>query len=148
MSKKADVVICFDYGTKKIGACIGVTYTGSCSPLKVIKNDSALVEGIKNLVDEWNPNFILVGMPSKPSTEFTTGVSNFIKTLKITFELKVLTANEDFTSAGIQANGKRLINHWEERPKKHRSSRHNQNEIIYEKKHFTRQNPKTETPPQ
>ena len=86
MSKKAEVVICFDYGTKKIGACIGETYTGACSPLKVIKNDSTLVEGIKNLVDEWNPNFI--------------------ETLKITFELKVLTANEDFTSGGIQADNK------------------------------------------
>ena len=106
MSKKAEVVICFDYGTKKIGACIGETYTGACSPLKVIKNDSTLVEGIKNLVDEWNPNFILVGMPSKPSTEFEKSVSNFIETLKLTFELKVLTANEDFTSAGIQANNK------------------------------------------
>jgi putative Holliday junction resolvase len=106
LSKKAEVVICFDYGTKKIGACIGETYTGACSPLKVLKNDSTLVEGIKNLVDEWNPNFILVGMPSKPSTEFEKSVSNFIKTLKITFELKVLTANEDFTSAGIQANNK------------------------------------------
>ncbi len=106
MSKKAEVVICFDYGTKKIGACIGETYTGACSPLKVLKNDSTLVEGIKNLVDEWNPNFILVGMPSKPSTEFEKSVSNFIETLKITFELKVLTANEDFTSAGIQANNK------------------------------------------
>jgi len=106
LSKKAEVVICFDYGTKKIGACIGETYTGACSPLKVIKNDSTLVEGIKNLVDEWNPNFILVGMPSKPSTEFAKSVSNFIETLKLTFELKVLTANEDFTSAGIQANNK------------------------------------------
>ena len=106
MSKKAEVVICFDYGTKKIGACIGETYTGACSPLKVIKNDSTLVEGIKNLVEEWNPNFILVGMPNKPSTEFAKGVSNFIETLKITFELKVLKANEDFTSAGIQANNK------------------------------------------
>lgn len=106
MSKKAEVVICFDYGTKKIGACIGETYTGACSPLKVIKNDSTLVEGIKNLVEEWNPNFILVGMPSKPSTEFEKGVLNFIETIKITFELKVLKANEDFTSAGIQANNK------------------------------------------
>lgn len=106
MSKKAEVVICFDYGTKKIGACIGETITGACSPLKVIKNDSTLVEGIKNLVEEWNPNFILVGIPSKPSTEFEKGVLNFIETIKITFELKVLTANEDFTSAGIQANNK------------------------------------------
>ena len=106
MSKKAEVVICFDYGTKKIGACIGETYTGACSPLKEIKNDSTLVEGIKNLVEEWNPNFILVGIPSKPSTEFEKGVLNFIETIKITFELKVLTANEDFTSAGIQANNK------------------------------------------
>ena len=106
MSKKAEVVICFDYGTKKIGACIGETYTGACSPLKVIKNDSTLVEGIKNLVDEWNPNFILVGMPGKPSAEFEKGISNFIETLKITFELKVLTANEDFTSGGIQADNK------------------------------------------
>jgi putative Holliday junction resolvase len=106
LSKKAEVVICFDYGTKKIGACIGETYTGACSPLKVIKNDSTLVEGIKNLVEEWNPNFILVGMPSKPSTEFEKGVLNFIETIKITFELKVLKANEDFTSAGIQANNK------------------------------------------
>ena len=45
-------------------------------------------------------------MPSKPSTEFKKGVSNFIETLKITFELKVLTANEDFTSGGIQADNK------------------------------------------
>ena len=72
----------------------------------MIKNDSTLIEGLRNLVEEWNPNFILVGMPSKPSKEFEKGVSSFIETIKTTFELKVFTANEDFTSVGIQANNK------------------------------------------
>ena len=37
---KARVVICFDYGTSKIGVCVGETVTGSANLLDVLENDS------------------------------------------------------------------------------------------------------------
>lgn len=105
-SKKAEVVICFDYGTNKVGACIGETYTGACSPLDVLANNSRLNDAIKALVKEWNPNLFVIGMPSKPTEGFKKSIKIFIQTLESQFQLRVEIANEDFTSMGLSGEKK------------------------------------------
>ena len=58
-------ILAFDFGTKKIGVAVGQTKTRTSSPLEIIrvKNNSINWENICSIVDEWNPELILVGKP-------------------------------------------------------------------------------------
>ena len=58
-------IIAFDYGEKKIGVAVGQTSTNTSSPLKVIFNNHGKVnwDEINSLLNEWNPNLIIVGKP-------------------------------------------------------------------------------------
>ena len=58
-------IIAFDYGEKKIGVAVGQTSTNTSSPLKVIFNNHGKVnwDEINSLLNEWNPDLIIVGKP-------------------------------------------------------------------------------------
>ena len=58
-------IIAFDYGEKKIGVAVGQTSTNTSSPLKVIFNNNGKVNWnkINSLLNEWNPDLIIVGKP-------------------------------------------------------------------------------------
>ena len=58
-------IVAFDYGTKKIGVAVGQTETCTSSPLQIIYNDHDKTNWneISILIDEWNPELILVGKP-------------------------------------------------------------------------------------
>ena len=63
---KAQVVICFDYGTKKIGVCVGETVTGSTNLLNVIPNDRFLTDTLNRIFAEWRPDLCIIGEPENP----------------------------------------------------------------------------------
>ncbi len=58
-------ILVFDFGTKSIGVAVGQMVTGTASPLDAI----AAKQGIPNwqavsaLIDEWQPDALLVGLP-------------------------------------------------------------------------------------
>ena len=53
-----------DYGTKKIGIAVGQIITMDARPLKVIhKNKGDLMEQLYIVINEWNPNVIILGYP-------------------------------------------------------------------------------------
>ena len=58
-------IVAFDYGTKKIGVAVGQTETYTSSPLQIIYNEHEKTNWseINILIDEWNPDLILVGKP-------------------------------------------------------------------------------------
>ena len=58
-------IVAFDFGTKKIGVAVGQTETFTSSPLQIIYNDQEKTNGneISILIEEWNPDLILVGKP-------------------------------------------------------------------------------------
>ena len=58
-------IIAFDYGEKKIGVAVGQTSTNTSSPLKVLFNNHGKVnwDEINSLLNEWNPDLIIVGKP-------------------------------------------------------------------------------------
>ena len=107
MSKQAKVVLSFDYGTKKIGICVAETLTGQAKPLPVIKNNNSLFENLNRLHEDWRPNLILIGVPSKMTEDFMDGLirtkNYFVKKLKI----EVVEINEDFTTQGLNKDKKR-----------------------------------------
>ena len=58
-------ILAFDFGEKKIGVAVGQTSTNTSSPLKVIFNNHGKVnlDEINSLLNEWNPDLIIVGKP-------------------------------------------------------------------------------------
>ena len=55
----------FDYGTKSIGVATGQMITATAQPLAAIKANDGIPnwDQIKNLIEEWKPDLIIVGLP-------------------------------------------------------------------------------------
>jgi putative Holliday junction resolvase len=106
MNKNLNMLLCFDFGVKKIGICFGETIAGSSTPLPVIKNNDELMKNIKSYVDEWDPDAFLIGCPSKPSEDFFKQLTIFKESLRNKFKLEVIECNEDFTSQIISSEFK------------------------------------------
>ena len=70
MPEPIDTVIGFDYGTQWIGVAVGQTLTGQASPLKAIKTGDW--SSIKQLVDDWQPQRFIVGLPLNMKGETQT----------------------------------------------------------------------------
>ena len=123
-------IIAFDFGIKKIGVAVGQTSTYTSSPLLIIKNKDGKVnwEEINKLINEWNPELIIVGKPLNmdgTDSEIMKKVDRFLKKLKslhharyeyiderlTTFEAKQILAENK--NNNIDANAaKILIENW------------------------------------
>ena len=98
---KARVVICFDYGTSKIGVCVGETVTGSANLLDVIENDRFLADSLKIIFLEWRPDLCIVGEPENPSEDFKKGKKSFVNLIKTEFNLPIEYADETLSSQTV-----------------------------------------------
>ena len=59
-------ILAFDFGTQYIGVAVGQTITGTSSPLKVLnvaQEGEEIWGTIKDLINEWKPDQLLVGNP-------------------------------------------------------------------------------------
>ncbi|MCP8899934.1 Holliday junction resolvase RuvX [Gilvimarinus xylanilyticus] len=58
-------LLAFDYGTRSIGVASGQTATGSASALTELRARDGIPnwDEIKKLLDEWQPDLVLVGLP-------------------------------------------------------------------------------------
>ena len=80
-------ILAFDFGEKKIGVAVGQTSTNTSSPLQVIFNNHGKVnwDDINVLLNEWNPELILVGKPLNmdgTESEIMNKVDKFLTKLK------------------------------------------------------------------
>ena len=59
-------VMAFDYGLRRVGVAVGNTVTKLGQPLKTIAapNSDGLFREIENLLEEWVPNQLVVGLPT------------------------------------------------------------------------------------
>ena len=123
-------IIAFDYGEKKIGVAVGQTSTNTSSPLKVIFNNHGKVnwDEINSLLNEWNPDLIIVGKPlnmdgteSEVMKKVDKFYNNLIKIYKARYEyvderLTTFEAKEilkDNKAELVDANAaKILIDNW------------------------------------
>ena len=101
MSKEAKVVLSLDYGTKNIGICIAETYTGQTKALPVIENNDSFYTELDNLLKEWRPNIVLIGIPPKMSSDFNDGLNEAKAYITNEHKIKVIEVNEDFTTQGL-----------------------------------------------
>ncbi|MCL2021858.1 MAG: Holliday junction resolvase RuvX [Betaproteobacteria bacterium] len=96
-------VLAFDFGEKRTGVAVGESALRQAHPLAVLKaNDSsALLEAIARLIVEWQPERLVVGLPTyTDGTEhdMTQKVRAFAARLRERFALPVAEADEVLTS--------------------------------------------------
>lgn len=62
---KFTTLLCFDFGSKRIGVAVGQTVTGTASPLLTInsRNNKPDWEKIESVIADWRPDAIIVGIP-------------------------------------------------------------------------------------
>ena len=96
-------IIAFDYGEKKIGVAVGQTSTNTSSPLKVIFNNHGKVnwDEINSLLNEWNPDLIIVGKPLNmdgTESEVMKKVDKFYNNLMKIYEARYEYVDERLTT--------------------------------------------------
>ena len=96
-------IVAFDFGTKKIGVAVGQTATYTSSPLQIIINKDNKVNWseISILLNEWNPELIIVGKPLNmdgTDSEIMKQVEKFYEKLKNTFDVNLEYIDEILTT--------------------------------------------------
>ena len=90
-------VLAFDFGLKRIGVAVGEAELGTAHPLPAI----AQFRDIENLVKEWKPAALVVGLPTSVQGEphkMTRQAEDFARRLEKRFKLPVRRVDERFTS--------------------------------------------------
>ncbi len=116
---KAETVLAFDYGRRRIGVAIGQTLTGTATPLTTLHCDDGRPDwtAIAALIDEWRPHTLVVGMPRHldgGEHELCAEIERFCRQLDGRFHLPVCTVDERLSSAeaetrlkGLRSQGRR-----------------------------------------
>jgi putative holliday junction resolvase len=92
--------LAFDYGTRRIGVAAGNSLTRTATPLRTIAA-TARVEAIAQLVAEWRPDALVVGIPRHPDGaphDNTRRAQRFARQLHGRFGLPVQEVDERYTT--------------------------------------------------
>ena len=109
--KKPMTILAFDYGTRRVGVAVGNTETRASQALKTISatNADTLFKELENLLKEWQPDQIIVGLPTHPDGtehEMTTKAKRFGNQLHGRFNVPVSWVDERYTSAVLESDPK------------------------------------------
>ena len=108
-AKKDLTVMAFDYGTRRIGVAIGNTVTKAGQPLQIVaeNGDDARFRLIEALIQEWQPDQLVVGLPCHPDGaphEMTVKAKRFGNQLYGRFHLPVDWVDERYSSVVLEGN--------------------------------------------
>ena len=107
--KKPMTILAFDYGTRRVGVAVGNTETRASQALKTISatNVDALFKELETLLREWQPDQIIVGLPTYPDGaehEMTAKAKRFGNQLHGRFNLPVTWVDERYTSVVLEGD--------------------------------------------
>ena len=102
-------ILAFDYGTRRVGVAVGNTETKVSQALKTIAapNTDVLFQELETLVKAWQPDQIVVGLPTHPDGsehEMTAKAKRFGNQLHGRFNLPVSWVDERYTSAVLEGD--------------------------------------------
>ncbi len=108
-----DLVLGFDYGTRRIGVALGHRQLGSARPLGVVTNrnppDWASLDGF---VTPWQPHVLVVGLPplasSISSRRVHHGIRRFAAALQQRYHLSVILVDEHLSSWAVRQELRQL----------------------------------------
>ncbi|MGQ0442262.1 MAG: Holliday junction resolvase RuvX [Methylophilaceae bacterium] len=97
-------VLAFDFGEKRIGIAVGETVLKAAHALTSIASEVNDVRfaGIAQLIDEWRPNLLIVGLPTHldgTAHQLTQLAKKFARRLEGRFNLPVILIDERLSSA-------------------------------------------------
>lgn len=100
---QSGTVLGFDFGERRIGIAVGEHLIGSANPLTTIDNESNEIRfiTITELVKEWQPKLLVVGLPlSLDGSEntLTQLCKKFARRLNGRFNLPVVLIDERYSS--------------------------------------------------
>ena len=103
--------LAFYFGTLRVGVAGGNTVTRTAQPLcSVAATGAARFEAIGQLIAEWQPDALVVGVPFHPdgaAHENTERARRFARQLHGRFHLPVHEVDERYTTTEAKANGAR-----------------------------------------
>lgn len=93
----------FDFGTQRIGIAVGQSITGTATALCTIssRNGKPDWDRISHLVDSWQPDALVVGLPTHDDgsdSNSSKAVRKFIRQLDEHYELPIHTMDEKLSS--------------------------------------------------
>ena len=102
--------LAFDFGTKRTGAASGNRVFGGASPLPTIKAEGADARfaAIEQLIREWQPQALVIGVPYHPDGaphENTARALKFGRQLRGRFRLPVYEVDERYSTPEALASG-------------------------------------------
>jgi len=97
-------VLGFDFGERRIGIAVGQRITGTATPLTTIisKNQNPDWDAIGELIREWQPEALVVGMPyhlDGNDTRLSERIRKFCRQLEGRYRLPVHQIDERLSSA-------------------------------------------------
>ena len=100
-------ILAFDFGEKRIGVAVGNTITKTAEALKIIqeKNQDEKFKAIEALIQEWQPELLVVGLPTHPDGaehQMTQKAKRFGNQLHGRFQKEVVWVDERYTSVSVQ----------------------------------------------
>ena len=103
MAARGEVVVAFDYGSRRIGVAVGQTLTGTASPAGALPSTDSGPDwaAVKQCLHEWGPSRVLVGLPYNmdgSDTVLTATCRAFGDELAQRFGLPVEFVDERLTS--------------------------------------------------
>jgi len=101
------VVLGFDFGTRRVGVSLGNSIARHARPLEVIAAPTAAArwEAITALVEQWRPGRIVVGLPRHPDGaehEMTHRSQRFGRQLAGRYGVPVVFVDERYSSAVLE----------------------------------------------
>ncbi|MEJ2059360.1 MAG: Holliday junction resolvase RuvX [Gammaproteobacteria bacterium] len=108
-ARSQGILLGFDYGRRRTGVAVGQPLTGSATPLTTLTSSAGKPdwEAIEQLVREWHPNALVVGLPERTHGgrhPLHKEIHAFCAELERRFGLPVYTVNETLTSAEAEAD--------------------------------------------
>lgn len=96
-------LLAFDFGLKRIGVAVGQELTGTTRPLATVNIHNQLIDWphIERLINEWQPDLIIVGLPlnmDDSEHEMSQRARRFANQLHGRFNRKVELVDERLTS--------------------------------------------------
>jgi putative Holliday junction resolvase len=102
----SQTILAFDFGEKRIGVAVGNTLTKTSEPLKIIqeKNQQDKFKAIDQLIQEWQPQILVVGLPKHPDGavhKMTQKSIRFGNQLHGRFQKEIIWIDERYTSVSV-----------------------------------------------
>lgn len=97
-------VLGFDFGEQRIGVAVGQRLTGTATPLTTLNSQQNKPdwEGISRLIEEWQPEALVVGMPyhlDGSISDMNDRINKFCRQLNGRYNLPVYQVDERLSSA-------------------------------------------------